>query len=312
MKRILLSVLGGVILLVVLVVALFAWMLRPADTDAIEAEYFTGADRYVEAAGQNWRVRESGPDDAPALVLIHGFSHSLESFDGWADELDGEYRVIRFDLPGHALSDAREDGAYTVEDTVSQVAALLNEIAPPRFVIGGNSLGGLIAWRYAAARPERVEGLILVSPGGFPNLGVGDEPTPLPGAVEAYLRYGLRPGVEQATGALYGDPSRLTDARIDRISNLMRTQGTGEALIERVSVFTLPDPEPDLAGIEAPALILWGGLDRMIPADHAGRFEAALPDARARIYPGLGHMAMEEDPEATAREVRAFLEGLRE
>ncbi len=302
------KILGALILLAVIVIAVFAWMLRPADTSEIEARYMTGEDRYVEAAGQRWRVRETGPEDAPAIVLIHGFSHSLESFDGWADELDGDHRVIRFDLPGHALSAPREDGAYTVDDTVGQVAALLNEIAPPRFVIGGNSLGGLVAWRYAAERPERVAALVLVSPGGFPNLGVGDEPADVPGAVEAYLRFAPRPGVAQATAALYGDASRLDDARIDRIADLMKTEGTAQALIDRVSVFTLPDPEPDLARIEAPALIVWGGRDAMIPSAHAARFEAAMPDARALVYPGLGHMAMEEDPETTARDLRAFLD----
>jgi pimeloyl-ACP methyl ester carboxylesterase len=206
MKSVLLRILGGVILLAVLIIALFAWMLRPLDADAVAAQWMTSEDRFVTVDGERWRVRESGPETAPALVLIHGFSHSLEAWEPWADRLDDDYRIIRFDLPGHGLTGPRADAAYSVPDTVAQVSALLDAIAPDTFTIGGNSLGGLVAWRYAADHPEHVSGLVLVSPGGYPNLGVGDEPAPVPDAVRTYLTLAPQPGVAAATAALYADP----------------------------------------------------------------------------------------------------------
>ncbi|MFW6300274.1 MAG: alpha/beta fold hydrolase, partial [Oceanicaulis sp.] len=172
----LLRILGALILIAVALIAAFAWLTRPVDPSEAQAAWMTPEDRMVEVGGERWRVRESGPQGAPAMVLLHGFSYSLESLEPLADALETDHRVIRFDLPGHALTGPREDGAYSVDATVDQVGALLDAIAPERFVLGGHSLGGLVAWRYAAAHPERLDGLVLIAPGGYPNLGVGDEP----------------------------------------------------------------------------------------------------------------------------------------
>ena len=301
-------IIGALILLAVIVIAVLAFLGREPDAAEIESAYFTEDDRIVSAAGMDWRVRETGPEDAPVLVLIHGFSHSLEAFDPWAAELEDAWRVIRFDLPGHALTGPREDGAYTVDDTVAQVSALLDEIAPDRFALGGNSLGGLIAWRYAAENPERVSALVLAAPGGFANLGVGEEPADVPAAVRMFLTSPMEMTVRPATERLYGDPERLSDADVTRITDLMSAPGVGQALAERVAVFTLPDPEAALAELDVPALILWGAQDAMIPVDHAERFDAAMPDAEVIVYEDLGHLPMEEDPERTAADVRAFLD----
>ncbi|VXC55440.1 Alpha/beta hydrolase [Oceanicaulis sp. 350] len=307
MTDMLLRILGGLILLAVLVIAFFAWTLRPLDMDAVSQQWMTEQDRFVTVDGEDWRVRESGPEDAPALVLIHGFSHSLEAWDAMAAELEADHRIIRFDLPGHGLTGPRADQAYSVTDTVAQVSALLDEIAPDRFAIGGNSLGGLVAWRYAADHPDRVTDLILIDPGGYPNLGVADDPAPVPDAVRAYLSLAPEAGVAYATSTLYADPSRVSPEQLERIRAMMRVEGNGQALIERIEQFTLPDPNPDLARIAAPTLIVWGSNDAMIPATHGPRFDAAIPNSRLVLMQNTGHVPMEEWPVETAALVRDFL-----
>ena len=307
----LLRILGALILIAVLAIAVFVFLTRSGAPDQT-AELPTGADRYVEAAGQTWRMREEGPAGAPALVLIHGFSHSLETWDEWAQDLSRDYRVIRFDLPGHGLTGAREDGAYSVADTVAQVAALLDVAAPERFVLGGSSLGGLVSWRYAADHPDRVQALVLVSPGGYPIHGVTDEPAPIPLPVRLYLNTAPEVGVRAATRSLYADPSKVTDAQVARIREMMTTPGVQDALLRRLELFTLPDPEPDLARVAAPALLVWGAADVMVPVAHAARFEAVMPDARVVILENAGHMPMEEAPDDSLLVVRNFLAGLAE
>lgn len=306
----LLRILGALILIAVALVTVLAFLMQPAGLDQAREDWMTDEDRLVQAAGQTWRVRESGPQDAPALVLIHGFSHSLETFEPVSDQLDADWRIIRFDLPGHGLTGARADGVYTVDATVEQVSALLDAIAPERFVIGGSSLGGLVSWRYAAAHPERIEGLVLISPGGYPNLGVGDEPAPVPGPVRLFLTTAPPAGVQAATAALYSDPSRITEAQIDRIGALMRVEGVGGALVERIEQFTLPDPNPVLRTIEAPAVIIWGARDAMIPPTHGPRFAAAMPDAELVLIQDAGHMPHEEQAAEVAGVVRRFLEAV--
>lgn len=306
----LLRLLGALILIIVALIALFAFLMQPAGLDEARRAWMTDEDRIVQAAGQTWRVRESGPENAPAIVLIHGFSHSLETWEPIAEDLDTDYRVIRFDLPGHALTDVRADQAYSVPETVNQVAALLDEVAPERFVIGGSSLGGLVSWRYTAAHPERIEGLILISPGGYPNLGVGDEPAPVPAQVRLFLTTAPTAGVQAATGALYADPSRMTDAQVERIGALMRVEGVGKALVERIEQFTLPDPNPVLREIEAPALVVWGARDAMIPPTHGPRFAAAMQNAELVLIEDAGHMPHEERPGPVSGVLRNFLEGV--
>lgn len=308
MRSLLLTILGILILLAVAAVALFAWFTRtppPAEPPAPAS-----GERMVDAAGMSWRVREDGPPDAPVLVLMHGFSHSLEGFDGWAERLSDSYRIIRFDLPGHGVTGPRSDNAYSNEDTTAQVAELVDALSLERFAMGGNSLGGLVAWRYAAANPDRVAGLVLVSPGGYSINNVGDEPVEIPLPMQLYLRLAPDAGVRLATQALYGDPARLSEERIAQVGQMMRQPGVGEALIARLEQFTLPDPEPVLASVSTPALVLWGTQDRMISAGHGERFAAIMPDARLITYDGAGHVAMEELPDDTARDVRAFLQGL--
>ncbi len=303
-----LRILGGALLLLVLIAAFLAWSHRPLSPETLQARYMSDEDRFVEAGGETWRVRESGPGGAQTVVLIHGFSHSLESFEPLADRLDADYRVIRFDLPGHALTGPRKDEAYSNEATTEQVAALLDAIAPERFAIGGNSLGGLVGWRYAALAPERVAGLVLVSPGGYPNLGVGEDPLEAPAAVQTYLRFAPEAGVRQAMETLYAEPERLTGDQIQRIRAMMRAPGVGDALIERIAQFTLPDPDPILAQVTAPTLIIWGAQDAMIPPEHGERFEAALPDGELLIIEDAGHMAQVETPDRAAAAVADFLQ----
>lgn len=306
MRNTLLTVLGILILLAVAAITFFVWFTRTPEPAAPPAP--SASERQVEAAGMIWRVREDGPQDAPTIVLMHGFSHSLESFDGWAEELSDSYRVIRFDLPGHGVTGPRTDNAYSNEDTTRQVAGLLDALDLDRFVVGGSSLGGLVAWRYAAANPNQVAGLVLVSPGGYSINNVGDEPIEVPVPVQLYLRLAPDAGVRMATQALYGDPSRLREERVAQIGQMMRQPGVGEALITRLTQFTLPDPDPVLATVQAPALIVWGGADTVIPASHGPRFVTAMPDARLIVYEGTGHVVMEEIPGRSAADVRAFLQ----
>lgn len=279
----------------------------PLAAEALETQYGAASDRYVTADGVRFRVREDGPADAPTIVLIHGFSHSLETWEAWADGLADAWRVIRFDLPGHGLTGPDPQGRYTNEQTVDLVAALVDELALERFALAGNSLGGLVAWRYAAAYPQNVSALVLIAPGGYPNRGVGDEPAPVPALVQGYLRTAPAIGVETATRGLFGDPERMDPAAPARVRDLMRREGNGAALLARVEVFTLPDPEPALRDMTTPTLILWGARDTVVPVEHAERFAAAIPGARAKVYDDLGHIPQEEAPDQTLVDARAFL-----
>jgi pimeloyl-ACP methyl ester carboxylesterase len=264
--------------------------------------------RTIDIDGAQIRVSEEGPADAPVIVLLHGFTMSLESWDGWAEQLSDNYRIIRYDLLGHGMTGPDPLERYAPDERVEVLGRLLDELGIERATLGGNSFGGLVAWRFAAAHPERVERLILVDSGAYSIYGVTENPVPVPDAMRAYLTAVPMAGVQASAAQIFADLSRLPEGRIEQIQQMMARPGNGEAFIGHLEEFVLPDPTEDLGRIVAPTLILWGEADRIVPLDHAARIAAAIPDARLITYPGVGHAPQEEIPAQTAADVRAFLE----
>lgn len=274
---------------------------------AIDQRYLTAQDRYVTVAGTRLRVRETGPRGAPPIILIHGFSFSLESWDAWAADLARDHRVIRFDLTGHGLSDADARQRYGTADRVAMLAGLMDALRIRRATLAGNSFGGLVAWRLAAEQPGRVDRLILVDSAAYSIYGVGDRPVPVPPATRAYLLGPTAAAVAVSAGLIFADPAKLPPERLALMEAMIARPGNGAALVAHLERFTLPAPDAALAKITAPTLILWGTADRLIPVAQAVQIAAAIPGAQLIRYDGVGHAPHEEIPDRTLADVRRFL-----
>lgn len=289
-----------------------AWLWTPdLDRASLEAAYLDAPTDMVDVAGARLHVRDRGPRDAPAIVLLHGFGASLHTWDPWAASLTGRFRVIRLDLPGSGLSPPDPTGDYTDARSIVVLAALLDRLGVPRATVIGHSIGGRIAWRFAAEHGDRVDGLVLVAPDGFasPGFDYGGAPE-LPATLGA-MRYVLPRFVLQASLApAYADPTRLTDDLVTRYHALIRGPGVRDAMIERLSQTVLADPVPWLKRIDAPTLLLWGEQDAMVPFANAAEYLAALPRATLAALPGVGHLPHEEAPERSLVELLAFLKRL--
>lgn len=305
------------IILAVIIVARAVWLfwLKP-DTEQTSPEnpdqevmspYFLPPDELIEVAGATIRVRSEGPQDAPVIILLHGFSFSLESWDAWALDLSRTHRVIRYDLLGHGLTGPDTDRRYAPLERANFLGEVMDALDIDSAIIAGNSLGGQIAWRYALSSPERVEKLILVSPGAYPINGVTDEPAPIPPALKFYFQSVPEAGVRISFEMLYGDDSKITDDRLSLARDMMRQPGNGDAAIHHLEEFTLPDPTMDLSQLSIPTLILWGEQDALIPVAQGPQMVSAMPNARLITYEGVGHIAHEEIPEITLTDARAFL-----
>lgn len=279
--------------------------------DEIATKYLTAADRFIDVGGARVRVREEGAAGSPVILLIHGFTHSLETWDAWAADLSADYRVVRYDLLGHGLTGPDPMERYAPVQRAELMGELIDALELDDVFIAGNSLGGLAAWRLASLVPEEVRGLILISPGAFSLNGVSDTPAEIPAAMKAYLLLAPEAGVRGSAALIYGDDSKITEARIESMHDMLRRGGNGQAMIRSLEKFTLPDPTMALAQIETPTLILWGADDIIIPPEQGDQLVSAMPNARLIKYPGVGHAAQEEAPEATVRDARAFIEELR-
>jgi pimeloyl-ACP methyl ester carboxylesterase len=285
------------------------WLWTPdRSRAALEAKYLTQPGEMLEVAGMRLRVRDTGPKEAPALIMLHGFGSSLETWEPWARALQTDYRVIRFDLPGTGLSAPDPTGDYTDARSVEVLAALMDRLGLDRASLIGNSIGGAIAWTFAAQHPERIDKLVLISPDGFASPGFAYGETPDVPVMVKLMRYALPKAlVRMNLEAAYGDPSKLTEETVDRYYDLMLAPGIRTAMIARMEQTVRRDPEPLLRRIKAPVLLVWGEKDAMIPFANAADYARVLPESTLASFPQLGHVPQEESPEQSLVPVRAFL-----
>ncbi|NQE62234.1 alpha/beta fold hydrolase [Caulobacter sp. RHG1] len=298
---------------VVVVLLVGGWFLlqRPDIPYAtLEQRYGHADSRYMDLpSGVRAHYRDIGPRDAPAIVLVHGFSASTHAWDGWIAALAKDYRVVVLDLPGHGLTRGPlvggRDGFEAVVDGVTRGLGL------SRFTLGGNSMGGGVAWAYTLDHSDRVERLLLVDSAGWPAEKASGAAifsvmrTPVGRALLKDID--TRPLIAQGLRAAYLDPKLVTPALIDRYADLARAPGHRDILL---SLQTGPRREAkaaDLSRIHVPTLILFGQDDRLIPAADGEKFHKAIPGATLIIYPGVGHVPMEQIPERSAADLKAWL-----
>ncbi len=301
------AALVGLPLIIVALVGLWLWT-PDKSRSVLEARYLKAPSDILEILGTHLHVRDRGPIGAPAVILLHGFGASLQTWDAWAAVLQKDYRVVQLDLPGSGLSEPDPTGDYTDPRTVTLLAALMDRLGIEQASFVGNSIGGRIAWKFAAEYPQRVRKLLLISPDGFASTGFKyGEKHAVPASVQL-MRYFLpKMLVRKSIEAAYGNPSALTDATVDRYYDLMRAPGVRQAMIERMEQTVLQDPEPLLRKISAPTLLVWGEKDAMIPFSNARDYLRVLPNAKLVAFPELGHVPQEEAPAQSLPPIQAFL-----
>ena len=276
------------------------------------ARYAGAPSQFVEVDGMQVHYRDRG--QGPAVLLLHGSNASLHTWEDWTAQLAATHRVVAVDLPGHGLTGPHPDDRYTTRDTAAFVEAFTDAVGLDRFTLVGNSMGGRSAWAYTLLYPERVEGLVLVAASGYPATGPPGfvyRLARVPGFGAVVTRLTPRWLIASQLRSAYADPEQVTDERITQYSDLLRHAGNRDATRARL----LSDPDDaDLRGrlgaIAVPTLVLWGEQDTWVPVAHADRFAEDIPDAEVITYPDLGHLPMEEGPEATVEDLIRFLERL--
>jgi len=284
------------------------WLYTPDKPRAeLEAQYARPAD-FQPVAGLRLHVRDTGPRTAPPVIFLHGFASSLHTWEDWARSLEGEFRVIRFDLPGFGLTGPDPSGDYTDARSLAVILSLMDRLELPRASLVGSSMGGRIAWTFAATHPARVDRLVLMAPDGFASPGRGYGTTPSVPLLARVLPYTLPDSLLRSSLApAYANPAVLTEATLARYRDMLLVPGNRQAILDRMAQGALTDPVPLLRRIEAPTLLLWGQADAMVPVANAADYAAALRDSRVVTLPGIGHVPMEEAPAETVIPLRDFL-----
>jgi len=294
----------------VVILLLALWLLWTPDLNRadLERRYLAAPTDMVQVQEVKLHVRDSGPRDAPAVLMLHGFAGNLQTWDAWARDLSGPLRVIRLDLPGSGLSHPDPTGDYSDRRSLQLILALMDQLHLARASVIGHSIGGRIAWTMAATHPERVNKLVLLAPDGFTSPGetYGAEPkVPVRLQLMRFMlpKWLLRLNLEPA----YASTTTLSDDRATLYHDLMLAPGSRQALMARLQQRVLVDPLPLLQHISAPTLLLWGKQDALIPFATAANYTQAIPHSRLIALEGVGHLPQEEKPELSLPPVQDFL-----
>jgi pimeloyl-ACP methyl ester carboxylesterase len=281
----------------------------------LRARWAPPPSQFITVDGMQVHLRDEGPrSDAVPILLLHGTSASLHTWVGWAQALREQRRVIRVDLPGFALTGPNAQNDYSTLAYVRFVRALVDQLGLDRFVIGGNSLGGQIAWSAAAAMPERVVGLILVDASGYSpqllgtpqSIPLGFRLAAIPALAPISQNTLPRGVVESSVRNVYGDPAKVTPELVDLYYAMTLREGNRKALARRLQQGYTADVS-QLQALKVPTLILWGSRDRLTPIEFAQWFARDIAGSKLVVFEGLGHVPHEEDPGRTVAEVKKFL-----
>lgn len=313
---------GLLALLGLLVIAFLIF--RTPDTDAAEmrAKYGGPPSQFVAIGnGVTVHLRDEGPKDAPAIVLLHGSNADLHTWQPWVEALKGQYRVIRFDQVGHGLTGPDPQHDYSRDNYVADILEVADALGLKQFVVGGNSMGGKHALAFAAAHPDRLTGLVLVDGSGGPMLkldkkddeggsssgNIGFKIAQTPGINLLVEQITPRSLIRQSLEQSVSVKSVASEAAVDRYWELLRYPGNRRATLKRFGYAYDPLTEAEIAAVTTPTLILWGEEDRLIPVEAGQWLGKTMPNNRLVIYPGIGHLPHEEAPEATLGDLGPWL-----
>ncbi|MEM1391054.1 MAG: alpha/beta hydrolase [Pseudomonadota bacterium] len=307
-----------VVLLTLIVILASGWlMLRRGDIpyDTLEMAYALPESEFMTLDdGLKIHYTDTGPRDRSAVVLIHGYSASLHTWNAWREALDDDSRVITIDLPGHGLSRAEGEDKATIERFAEVIALVTDRLEADRFTLAGNSMGGNTSWMFALNYPDRLDGLALVDASGWPDTGEGadSEPTifkllrnPIARTIlrDLDLSSYIRSGLEDS----YTDQSFVTDELVERYASLSRAPGHRRTLLAIMAKDRTLATSERLSAIKVPTLIMWGRDDNLIPVSDAQRFADAIEGSEVVIYDNVGHLPQEEAAEQSIEDMRVFL-----
>ncbi|MFJ5708325.1 alpha/beta fold hydrolase [Streptomyces sp. NPDC093105] len=245
-------------------------------------------------------VRQDGPADAPALLLIHGSATSSRSWDALVPLLTASHRVIRVDLPGHGRSSEPADRRYETSAQARTVSAAMDRLGVSRVTTVAHSSGGYTATALAEQRPDLVDALVLINtgPGMDAFIDKGGAPMdpaqwpPTDEQVRAFASTGFRAGYEVPQGLV----DELRSMSFHALSASM------QASIAYVSRQPLPDR---LKAVGKPLQVIFGDQDRRWRPSSAGDYQV-VPGAQIESLPGAGHTPILEEPQQTAALLLAF------
>ena len=311
MKNLLKYSLSAITAFLIIVIAIY-WK-NDIDLNELKDKYAYPSSSFISIDGINVHYRDVGKGEA--ILLIHGTGASLHTWEKWIDILSPGYRVISFDLPGFGLTGPDPNHNYQISRYTVILDSLMVKLKVDSFHITGNSLGGLVAWRYTTQFPQKILTLNLIDAAGLPQPGKKPpfifQLAKLPVLSTLMQKVTPKSIIKNSMLDVYKNDQLVTEKLIDRYFELSLREGNRTAFVKRMSQLNEKLDINDLKRITAPVLIQWGKDDRWIPLAKGYEFKKIIPKAELKIYDS-GHVPMEENPMETVEDYMIFLKKSKE
>lgn len=247
-------------------------------------------------------------------MLLHGFGTSSFVWRDVAPEIALANRTaFAVDLFGYGESDRPFDADFGVAAQAELVDRALTSLRLPKATVVGLDLGGLVAMRLAAIRPERVERLMLVNPIGLDEIPAEDITSLQRNTARFAFRVsrgilGAAPILGDLLRRSVADEANMPDKLIARyLAPYVSEEGLNHLLLLARSVDEQDMEDVDLRGLSQPLLIVWGDQDPWVTPKFADKLGELIPGSRVIHLPGVGRLVPEEAPETVVSLLLEFI-----
>jgi pimeloyl-ACP methyl ester carboxylesterase len=311
------KILGGFLALIFIL--LFIVCERDRPVEELIPLYANKDSKFMPILGMKVHYRDEGiQSDSTPLILLHGMSSSLNTWDSVVIGLKDKKRVISLDLPGFGLTGPSPENAYNFDYYSKFIDSFTTRLKIKRFILVGNSMGGAISWNYALHNPQGLAKMVLVDAAGYPkkgesgSLGFTIASTPVINNLLLYAtpKFLVRKSLE----TVYYDQARVTDEQVERFHDVAIREGNRAAALlifkgsfQGNSKRFLNSNIARIKEIKTPTLILWGDKDNLISVDNVAQFQRDIQGSQAEIYKNVGHVPMEEVPGKVAASIAGFV-----
>jgi len=262
---------------------------------------------YEEVDGVRLRYVDVG--QGPAVVMLHGFASSLETWTAVIPELARSHRVLALDLKGFGWTD-RPEGDYSPQAQARLVLELMSKRGIERADFVGHSWGASVALAAAAQAPARVSRLALYDAWAYedqlPPFFIWARAAPFGEALFAMF-YGER--ADERMALAFYDRAYVTEGFVEQVERALERPGTAAAALAAVRGQRYLEMERTYREIKNPTLLLWGREDKVAALAVGERLLRDLPNAELKVYPRCGHFPMIEAATQSNRDLLTFLEG---
>jgi pimeloyl-ACP methyl ester carboxylesterase len=297
-----------VLLLSILLIALYK---ADIPAEKIKLKYADTSSRFIKMMGMTVHYKDEGnPADPLPLILIHGTSSSLHTWDSLVLRLKEKKRILRMDLPAFGLTGPNPERNYSIDYYNRFIDSFLVRTMIDSCILAGNSLGGGIAWHQAMKDSIRIKRLVLIDASGYPRKkekgNIGFKMASMPGIGPLLSKFTPKWLIKKSLEDVYADKTKISTPLIDRYYDLLLREGNRQATLDIFRQRRNPDPEK-IRSIKIPTLILWGEKDQLIDVSNAALFHRDIFNSTLVVLPNSGHVPMEESPDEVEEAIRSFL-----